>query len=156
ALGRAARVEEGQSPHQIWAELVYLPHRSRLANVVIRPPVRRYEIALGVSPGVADPQVIPLDELVVGVRHGRFYVRWPARDADVIVCAGHMLNTIQAPAIVRFLAEVSRDRTAQLSTFDWGPASGYPFLPRVQVGRIVLRPAEWRMDALTRMRELPT
>src|SRR5262249_44955001 len=27
--------------------------------------------------------------------------------------------------------------------------------PRVQVGRIVLRPAEWRIDALTRMRELP-
>src|SRR5262249_32942808 len=71
------------------------------------------------------------------------------------VCAGHMLNNMQAPAIVRFLAEVSRDRTAQLSAFDWGPASGYPFLPRVQVGRIVLRPAEWRIDALTRMRELP-
>ena len=115
-----------------------------------------YEIALGVSPGVADSHVIPLDELVIGVRNGRFYVRWPARDADVIVCAGHMLNNMQAPAIVRFLAEVSRDRTAQLSAFDWGPASGYPFLPRVQVGRIVLRPAEWRIDALTRMRELPT
>jgi thiopeptide-type bacteriocin biosynthesis protein len=105
---------------------------------------------------VADSHVIPLDELVIGVRHGRFYVRWLARDADVIVCAGHMLNNMQAPAIVRFLAEISRDRTAQPSAFDWGPASSYPFLPRVQVGRIVLRPAEWRIDALTRTRELPT
>jgi thiopeptide-type bacteriocin biosynthesis protein len=156
ALGRAARIEENQAPYQIWAEIVYLPRRFRSANVAIRPPVRRYEIALGVGPGVADSHVIPLDDLVIGVRHGRFYVRWPARDADVTVCAGHMLNNMQAPAIVRFLAEVSRDRMAHLSAFDWGPASGYPFLPRVQVGRIVLRPAEWRIDALTRMRELPT
>jgi thiopeptide-type bacteriocin biosynthesis protein len=156
ALGRAARVEEAQDSRQIWAELVYLPRRFRTANVVIRPPVRRYEIALGVSPGVADSHVIPLDELVIGVRNGRFYVRWPSRDADVVVCAGHMLNNMHAPAIVRFLAEVSRDGTAQLSAFDWGPAAGYPFLPRVQVGRIVLRPAEWRLDVLTRIRELPT
>jgi thiopeptide-type bacteriocin biosynthesis protein len=156
ALGRTARGEEGQTPHQVWAELVYLPRRFRTANVAIRPPVRSYEIALGVSPGVADSHVIPLDELVVGVRQGRFYVHWPSCGVDVIVCAGHMLNHMNAPAVVRFLAEVSRDGMAQLSAFDWGPASGYPFLPRVQVGRIVLRPAEWRIDALTRVRDLPT
>lgn len=156
ALGQAARVEEAQDSRQVWAELVYLPRRFRTANVVIRPPVRHYEIALGASPGVADSHVIPLDELVIGVRNGRFYVRWPAHNVEVIVCAGHMLNNMHAPAIVRFLAEVSRDRTAQLSAFDWGPASGYPFLPRVRVGRIVLRPAEWRIDVLTRMRELPS
>jgi thiopeptide-type bacteriocin biosynthesis protein len=51
---------------------------------------------------------------------------------------------------------VSRDGSAQLGTFDWGQSAGFPFLPRVQAGRIVLSLAQWRIDAETRTSELPT
>jgi thiopeptide-type bacteriocin biosynthesis protein len=91
-------------------------------------------------------RVIPLDELVVGVRDGRLRVWWPAGRAEVEVAAGHMLSPAEAPAVCRFLAEVGRDGRAQLGGFSWGPAGGFPFLPRVQAGRVVLRPASWRLD----------
>jgi thiopeptide-type bacteriocin biosynthesis protein len=146
ALGRAAAAEAASAPDQTWAELVYVPYRPRLANVVIRPPVRRYEIPLGVSPGVPADRVIPLGELVVGVREGRFTLRWPRAQAEVIVTAGHMLNNMGGPVVCRFLSDVSRDGQVQLSGFDWGPAEGTPFLPRVQAGRVVLRPAQWSVD----------
>jgi thiopeptide-type bacteriocin biosynthesis protein len=94
--------------------------------------------------------VIPLDELVVGIRNGRFYLRWPARKAQVLACAGHMLNNMQAPDVCRFLDDLRRDGQAQLSSFDWGPAAGLPVLPRIQVGRIVLSLARWRIDAVAR------
>jgi thiopeptide-type bacteriocin biosynthesis protein len=55
------------------------------------------------------------------------------------------LNQTNAPAVVRFLADIAYDGKAQFSTFDWGPAEGFPFLPRVEAGRVVLRPAEWRL-----------
>jgi thiopeptide-type bacteriocin biosynthesis protein len=135
---------------RIRAELVYLPHRFRSANVAIRPHRHAYEIALGTTPSVSPDRVIPVDQLVIGVRDGRFYVRWPQRGAEVVACAGHMLNNMQAPDVFRFLEDVRRDGQPQLSFFDWGSASGLPLLPRVQVGRIVLSPAQWRVDARTR------
>jgi thiopeptide-type bacteriocin biosynthesis protein len=146
ALEQAAAAEQTLTPDRLWAEAVYLPADFRLANVVVRPAVRTYELALGATPGVPPSRVIPLDELVVGIEQGRYYVRWPAVDKRVNFSAGHMLNTRNAPAAIRFLSELASDGKAVLSGFDWGPAEGFPYLPRVQAGRIVLRPAQWRIQ----------
>ena len=133
-------------PGVVVAELVYLPRRLRQANVAVRPPQHGFELVVGTSPGVPGDRVVPLDELAVGVGDGRLRVWWPAGRAEVEVAAGHLLNPAEAPAACRFLAEVGRDGRAQLGGFSWGPAAGFPFLPRVQAGRVVLRPASWRLD----------
>jgi lantibiotic biosynthesis protein len=150
ALREVGRAEAALEPEHLSAEVVYLPRRFRSGNVVVRPHSRSYEIALGTTPGYPADRVIPLDELVVGTRDGRFYLRWTTLDADVVPYVGHMLNNMQAPDVCRFLDDLSRDGHAQISSFDWGPASGLPFLPRVQIGRIVLCPAQWRVDARAR------
>jgi lantibiotic biosynthesis protein len=146
ALERAAAAEQAHAPDQLWAEAVYVPANFRLANVVVRPAVRSYELALGVTPGVPSSRVIPLDDLVVGVEQDRFYVYWPAVGKRVNFSAGHMLNPYNAPAAIRFLSQLSNDGKAVLSGFDWGPADSFQYLPRVQAGRIVLRPAQWRIQ----------
>jgi thiopeptide-type bacteriocin biosynthesis protein len=146
ALEEVGSAESAQHPDCLWTELVYLPPRLRSANVAVRPHPRAYEISIGTSPGRPPDRVIPLDELVVSTQHGRFYVRWPARGAEVIACAGHMLNNIQAPDVCRFLDDVRRDGRAQFSSFDWGAAAVLPVLPRIQAGRIVLSLARWRLD----------
>lgn len=152
ALDQAARVEEQRAPQRIWAELVYPPSPLRLANVVVRPAVRQYELAVAASAGVDADRTISLDELVVGIRDSRFYLRWPMKGVDVQVCYGHMLNYVTtAPAVARFLAELPFDDIALLSAFDWGPAANSPFLPRVTVGRIVLSPARWYLNAQSKM-----
>jgi thiopeptide-type bacteriocin biosynthesis protein len=147
ALQEVSRAELAWRPEALWAELVYLPHPFHSANVAVRAHSRPYEIVLGATPNVAPNRVIPLDELVVGIADGRFSVRWPAAGAEVVACAGHMLNNMQAPDVCRFLDDVRCDGLAQLSSFDWGPAAGLPLLPRVQAGRVVLCPAQWRIDA---------
>jgi thiopeptide-type bacteriocin biosynthesis protein len=145
-LGRLADAEADLAPDCVFAEIVYAPQRPRLANVVVRAPIRRYEITLGATPGVSWERVVPLWEMVVGVRDGRFYVRWPRIDSDIVAVQGHMLNPMGAPPTVRFLLDATADAQVQLSSFDWGPAAGFPFLPRVQRGRIVLSLAQWRID----------
>jgi thiopeptide-type bacteriocin biosynthesis protein len=146
ALERVAAAEQAHAPDRLWAEAVYVPGNFRLANVVIRPAVRTYELALGVTPGVPSSHVIPLDQLVIGVERGRFYVSWPAMGKRVNFPAGHMLNPHNAPAAIRFLSGLNNDGKAVLNTFDWGPAESFQYLPRVQAGRIVLRPAQWRIQ----------
>jgi lantibiotic biosynthesis protein len=145
AIRRAARREEAHAPKKIWAELAYQPRFFRRGNVSIRPNVRAHEIPLGVSLGGEGACQVPLDELVVGIRGDRFYLRWPAADRDVVITAGHMLNHLRAPTLCRFFSELSRDGNSQLAGFNWGSASTFPFLPRVQVGRIVLALAQWRL-----------
>jgi thiopeptide-type bacteriocin biosynthesis protein len=103
-------------------------------------------VTIGTTPGVPWERVVPLGELVVGVRDGRFYVRWPRVDADLVAVQGHMLNSMAAPPALRFLLDAAGDGLVQLSSFDWGPAGGFPFLPRMQRGRIVLSLAQWRVD----------
>jgi lantibiotic biosynthesis protein len=152
ALEEVSRREREHAPEAIWAELVYLPRNLHSANVLVRPPVREYEISLGVSPGVNAARVIPANELVVGIREERFYLRWIRQSREVRVCAGHMLNTRQAPQLCRFLAELEQDGMAQFSPFDWGPATAFPFLPRVQAQRLVLRLAQWRIDSAVKIR----
>jgi thiopeptide-type bacteriocin biosynthesis protein len=145
-LREAASAEEAAHlPDHLWAEVVFLPSNVRSANVAIRPAVREYEAVFGVSPGVCDSHVIPLEELIVGVDEGRFYVRWPAARKRLHFVSGHMLNPGGAPAVAQFLLQVSHDAVIAFTSFDWGPAEAFPFLPRVQSGRVVLRPAEWKI-----------
>src|SRR5260370_9389228 len=39
--------------------------------------------------------------------------------------------------------DLSSDGKVMFSSFDWGPAESFPYLPRIQSGRIVLRSAQW-------------
>jgi lantibiotic biosynthesis protein len=150
ALDELEAAESVLDGDRLRVELVYLPRRFRSGNVVLRPHRQPYEIVVGTTPGRPADQVIPLDELVVGVRNDRFYVRWTAVDQEIIACAGHMLNNMQAPDACRFLDDIRREGQPQFNSFDWGSASGLPVLPRVQVGRIILSLAQWRIDARLR------
>jgi thiopeptide-type bacteriocin biosynthesis protein len=151
AVEVAAAVRDRQ-PGRLHAELVYLPRRPRAANVAVRPQLHDHEVMVSTSPGV-DPQLaIPLSELLVGVRGDRFYLRWPEAPGDLVVHAGHMLNPRGAPEACRFVEEVSRDERAPLSGFGWAAAGDLPFLPRLEIGPIVLAPAQWRIDVTVRDR----
>jgi thiopeptide-type bacteriocin biosynthesis protein len=138
-----------QSNHlcdHLWVEVVFLPSNVRSANVAVRPAVRSHEVVFGVSPGVAGTRVIPLEELLVGVTNERFYVQWPAAGRRLHFVSGHMLNPHGAPAVAQFLLQVAYDGMIPFTPFDWGPAETFSFLPRVQAGRVVLRPAEWKIS----------
>ncbi len=147
----AAAVRDLQ-PGRLHAELVYLPRRPRAANVAVRPQLHDHEVMVSTSPGVDPQQAIPLSELLVGIRGDRFYLRWPESPGDLVVHAGHMLNPRGAPEACRFVEEVARDERAPLSGFGWAAAADLPFLPRLEIGPIVLAPAQWRIDVTVRDR----
>lgn len=149
ALQQCIQREEALYPDVIFAELSYLPWRARSANVAVRAGVRRYEIAVGVTPSVPAERVILLSDLVVGVRANRFYLRSLRLGKEVIVCQSHMLNPASAPNVCRFLLECGINRFTSLTSFDWGTASSLPFLPRVVYKQAILCPARWHLTPET-------
>ncbi|MFD6231885.1 lantibiotic dehydratase [Streptomyces sp. NPDC060232] len=146
ALAELARTEQEREPHVLFAEVVYAPNPPRSANVGLRPAVRDHQIVVDAWPGTSAQGVIPVSELVVGLRADRFVIGWPAGGVEVSGVQGHMLNPRRAPAAARFLLEATHDGRCQLTSFSWGPAAGFSFLPRVQRGRTVLSLAQWRLN----------
>jgi thiopeptide-type bacteriocin biosynthesis protein len=143
ALRAAADAEAASEPGRIWAEVTYLPRSGRMANVAVRPLVRDRELAFDTVAGTGD--VISLDELTVGMRDNRLVLRWSVTGEEVVPCAGHMLTPQAAPAVLEFIEGLGRFGRAVPMPFHWGAAAGFPYLPRVQSGRIVLAPARWAL-----------
>jgi thiopeptide-type bacteriocin biosynthesis protein len=148
-LQQFIKCEEALSNGVIFAELSYLPTMARAANVAVRPALHDYEIVINTTPSVPAERVLQLNDLVVGIRDNRFYLRSLRLNKEVIVCQSHMLNPMKAPNICRFLTEIAHDNAPGLMPFDWGVASNLPFLPRVVRGRIVVSLAQWNLKAAT-------
>jgi thiopeptide-type bacteriocin biosynthesis protein len=134
----------------VLAELTYRPLRDPSANVVVRPAIHACEIPFDVTPSAAPGDQVALGDIFVGLEPGRLRLYCPARDAEIIAVQGHMLNGHRTPPIGRFLLDVAADGACQFRPFDWGMATLLPALPRVQAGRIVLAPAQWRLDGVVR------
>lgn len=134
-------------PMKLLVELVYLPYNGRDCNVVICPAVYPYEISYATTPGVAHKQTIPFDELVVVLGlDGRFFLYWPRHNTEILLRSNHILAPHDAPPIIRLLSAIALSEVPILTTFDWGPASHFPFLPRVQMDRLVLSLAQWHLS----------
>jgi lantibiotic biosynthesis protein len=146
-LQEYTRKEEELFPDIIFAELSYMPTLGRGANVTIRPALRSYEIVVNTMPSVPPERVLPLNDLVVGVKGERFYIRSLRLGRKVVVTQSHMLNIMHAPNICRFLLEASHDSNPAYSPFDWGAAAKAVFLPRVVRKKIVLSPARWNLQS---------
>lgn len=126
-------------------ELMFEPAQPRIANVMIRPLLQAHVIPVNGGAPIGDAQVIPLEELAVSLRGSRLRLRWMRGGVEVEASYLHMLNYGLAPALAQFLYAVSHDGEALIDRFSWGPAAYLPFRPRVQVGCVVLRPAEWSL-----------
>jgi thiopeptide-type bacteriocin biosynthesis protein len=150
ALRELATREEALLSDVIFAELSYQPVQARMANVAIRPPIRSYEIAIGTTPAVPSERVLSLNDLVVSIENGHFSLRSLRLGRLVRVCQSHMLNTLRAPNVCRFISEIANDGQPVLSGFDWGTIASAPFLPRLsmRIGptvSLVLTPARWHL-----------
>lgn len=143
ALRGAADAEAAGAPGRTWAEVTYLPRTGRNANVAVRPLVRGRELAFDTVAGTEN--VIPLDELVVRLRDDRLELRWSVTGQEVVPCAGHMLNPLMAPKVPEFLDGLGKFDRATPMPFHWGAAEDFPFLPRLQAGRVVLSAARWTL-----------
>ncbi|GHO48591.1 lantibiotic dehydratase [Ktedonospora formicarum] len=145
-LRSSLRAEEAMYPDVLFVDLNYLPMDGRCANVALHQPLHTHEIVVNTSPSLPPEQVIALDDLVVGVRQQRFYVRSLRLGKDIKVFQHNMLNTRYAPNVCRFLLDVAWDGSPSPSSFDWETLSEAPFLPRLTYRDITFSLAQWQVQ----------
>lgn len=141
-----AHAEQALEPDVVYAEVNYVPAHGRSGNVAVHPSVRHHEICVNTAPTLPTDRQILLGDVLVGATADRFYLRSRRHPGELRVSQGHMLTEIYAPNPVRLLLELSVDGCRPCPSFDWGPAGGAPYLPRLRSRRIVLHPAQWNLS----------
>ncbi|QXJ21687.1 lantibiotic dehydratase [Actinomadura graeca] len=119
------------------------PLRARLATVARAPELLP---VLPVGDFHPDPPLTLADLAVAGDGQRLWLVsRITGRPVEPLLLNCVRLPNAQQP-LVRFLTEIWTAWTAPCARFDWGHASGLPFLPRIRRGRSVLHPARWAVS----------
>ena len=139
--------EERNDPDAIHAEIVHLP-QERLGNVVCRPLLREFELGVLGQSGAPAAQRIELDDLDIEVEGLRITL-WSRRLQRRVVprlsnAHNHGADTL---GIYRFLCQLSLHGATQAG-FAWNASfAALSRLPRLRVGRLILAPAQWRVEA---------
>lgn len=136
--------EEALRPDVVFAEVVHLAD-GRLANISARPVLRQHEIVYLGRSGAARERQLAITDLMVSVREGRVVLRSRSLDREVVprlTNAHNFVNGALGP--YRFLASL-QSQGVQPLFFNLGPLTSLPFVPRIRVGRVVLREASWTL-----------
>ncbi|TMR87790.1 lantibiotic dehydratase, partial [Nonomuraea basaltis] len=95
--------------------------------------------------------LLPSD-LVVGLRGSHLYLAVAATGERLELLTPTAINFVWnnfTPPLIRFLAEISRAATPQVTWFDWGAAWTLPFTPALHYRRSILVAARWQLRART-------
>lgn len=143
---QAADKEKMLYADQIVAEIVHLPS-SRMGNVLLRPLLREYEIPYLCTPGTTGDFTLTLDDLFVSVKNNRIVLRSRRLNKEILprltTAHGYGRSTLM---IYKFLCDLQYQGAANSLFWNWGILDGQEFLPRVQVGRIIVSKAAWNLN----------
>ncbi len=128
-------------------------HSSRLgADLLTRAPqVLPEVVSVGEFRGSGEQVLRPAD-LAVGMENGHLYLVVAATGVRLELLTPTAINFVWnnfTPPLVRFLAELSRAATPQVTWFDWGTAWTLPFTPALRYRRSLLVAARWQLRART-------
>jgi len=147
------RLEEGQRPDAVFAEIVHLPE-GRVGNILLRPVLRSHEIPFLGRSGAPPEAQLPVTDLLLsvvsdGVASGapeRLVLRSRRLGCEVLprLTSAHKYG-LSSLGVYRFLCELQRQGTVAALEWDWRPLDALPFLPRVCSGRKVLARARWNL-----------
>jgi lantibiotic biosynthesis protein len=147
------RAEEALEPDAIHAEIAHLPS-GLLSNVLARPVLREWELEWLGRSGAPPERRLPVSDLLVSHRGGRFVLRSRSLGREVLprLTSSHDWSH-RSPSVYRFLAAIQSQGTAGSVGWSWAPLDRAPFTPRVRWGRLILALAAWRAPR-SELREL--
>jgi thiopeptide-type bacteriocin biosynthesis protein len=132
-------------PGAITAEPLFVAERARTGNVIAHPVIAETVIPINAHAGGLD--ALALDDLLAGIAGDRIALWSRSRNRRVHVVWPHAFNPQLAPPLARFFAFVARDGGHVPAPFDLGELALLPFVPRLRLGRVVLRRATWTFTA---------
>ncbi|MBC9929454.1 lantibiotic dehydratase [Chitinophaga qingshengii] len=137
--------ESAQEPDKIFAEIVHLPE-ARTGNILMRPPLRPYEIVYLAHSSVSADHQLPLSDLMVSVQQGRIILRSRKLNKVIVPRLSTAHNYRHGLPVYKFLCELQyQDYPGNLG-WSWLLQGNETFLPRVRYRNILLSKCTWTLD----------
>ena len=140
--------ENEAASERIVAEINHLPDL-KAANVIYSTPMKKYCIPLLDNPLPDHTTVIPISDLLVGVRNDRVVIYSQSLSKEVMPQFTNALSSrISRLPLFRFLSDVGYQYRKGY-TFSWQRVAGVsalPFVPRLRYKNVVLAPALWKIS----------
>ncbi|MFC1418758.1 lantibiotic dehydratase family protein [Streptacidiphilus cavernicola] len=133
------------------AQLSFHPSRVPAGLLTRAPQVLPTVVSVGEFRHPSD-MVLFARDLAVGMRGGRLYLTRAGTGTPLELIAPTAINFLwnhHTPPLARFLAEISRAATPQVTWFDWGVAWALPATPELRYRRTTLVAARWKLRAGT-------
>jgi thiopeptide-type bacteriocin biosynthesis protein len=147
AVHRHVELESARARDPL-VDIVHMPH-GHVANILLRPVLRGYEITYHGKSGAPVDRQLPLEDLYVGVEAGRLVLHSKrlGRNVSVRITNAHNFEGWWNLPLYRFLGALQmRDHGDLASAFYWGALDSSPFLPRIVRGGVVLSLARWNIS----------
>ena len=140
--------EESIETDAVYAEIVHVPAKARLGDIISRPILRTYEIPLFSRSGCKPSCQLPISDLWVTVTENRrihLYSRRLNKRVIPRLSSAHAFNLEGSVPAYHFLAAFQYEAGTVVPVFDWGALANTPFLPRVRMGRVIFAAARWKI-----------
>lgn len=139
------RFEERERPDVIYAEIAHLP-QPRLGNILLRPVLREYEIPYVGFSGADKDYQLPVDDLLVSIRHNEVVLRSRKLNKRVLprLTTAHNFSSNSLP-VYKFLCDLQTQGLAMPNVWDWGHLSVLSHLPRVSYKNLIIHKALWKI-----------
>ncbi|MFD2742455.1 MULTISPECIES: lantibiotic dehydratase [Sphingobacterium] len=140
------RKEEVWQDDAILAEIVHLP-QARIGNILLRPPVRSYEIPYVGRSGLPRQNQIDVDDLLISIRGEQVILRSRRLNKRIIprLTTAHNFANNNLP-LYKFLCDLQGQGHDAPILWDWGWLKKMDHLPRVVYKDIIVKKATWRVN----------
>ncbi|WP_298954147.1 lantibiotic dehydratase family protein [uncultured Nonlabens sp.] len=141
-----ASIEATINKDKILAEIVHLPE-ARTGNILQRSHLREYEIPYIGYSSLHQEKQIPVDDIMISVRHGEIHLRSKKLNKEVLPRLGNAHNYSQSKVpMYQFLCEMQSQRERSWIGFQWNTLHlRQAFLPRVIFRNLIFSKARWNI-----------
>lgn len=136
---------ENSDPNTIIAEIVHLPDE-QAGDILLRPNLRQFEIPFLTNSSVNKEYQIPLQDLMVSVKHGKkVLLRSRRHNKRIIPRLTTAHNYSKGLDLYRFLCDIQYEDSMINVKWHWSILEKQCFLPRVRYKNVILSRATWTL-----------
>lgn len=141
--------EQRLQPEKILAEIVHLPE-NRTGNVLLRSSFRNYEIPYLAQSELPQEQQIELSDLYLSIQNNEIMLRSKRLNKEILPRLGNAHNySFNSLPVYHFLSDMQYSGKRSGLSFDWGKLQNeFSFLPRVEIGNIIVSLATWNVHKI--------
>ena len=139
------QLEEACDPNAVYAEITHLS-QDRTGNILARPVLRDYEIPYLSFSTLPPGYQIPINDLYLFLRKGRFILYSKKLKKEIIPRLSTAHNFSIGLPIYNLLCDLQYQDSNATIFWNWETLSNQPHLPRVKYKNVILAAESWNLQ----------